>query len=407
MLEAGWSRVDITPKEPVPLAGYTHWKERLSMRVRDPLYVRALAFREGATTAVELVYDLLLVTEELRAGIAGRLSDTGAGVLVNATHTHSSMGGIWDSFLARRFMGKPRPWVVKHLLDSGERAAREAIAALQPAEARSASAVLPGLNGNRRDPAGPKDEELTVLRLVRGGDEAIVFSYPAHPVIVAERDHHAISADFPGEAVRLLERDVAFAAYVQGSLGGVDVLFPPDKAMPADVNVRLMAEPLAIAALNLARVSARPGPSRVAFAAEDLALGAPDSRPFFDDELRRLVDLPLRVLLNNLVAAVPRVARVRGVRVGNWAVAGTPADLGVTIGLAGKDAARRAGIADPVVASQCDGYVGYLHRRDDYRKAPPGSHLGMARYENAMNFFGRDTGERVLAAVEKVFAAIA
>ncbi len=410
MLEAGWGKVDFTPSKPVPLAGYGHWNDRLWARVRDPLYVRAFAFRDGSTTAVLVIYDLLMVLEEMHQGLTARLADTGAHVMVHATHTHSSMGGFWDSFLAHRFMGGYRPWVLPHLLDAGERAAREALGSMAPAEARAASVLMPGLNGNRRDPAGPRDEELTVLRLVRATDEAVVVSYPAHPVIVAERDHTAISADFPGEVCRLLERDVPFAAYVQGSLGAVDVLFPDDKTVTADDNLRRMAEPLAIAALQLAR-GARPGPARpgaeVGFSATEWALPRPDSRPFFDDEPKRRWDLPLRALFNFLVRGVPRVARVQGLRVGTWAVVGTPADLGVSIGLAAKEAAHAAGIADPVVASQCDGYIGYLHRRDEYLEAPPESHLGMARYENAMNFFGRDTCERVLEAAEATFRALA
>ena len=404
MLEAGWAKVDFTPSRPVPLAGYGHWNDRLWTRVRDPLFVRAFAFRDGGTTAVLVIYDLLMVLEQMHQGLKGRLADTGARVLVHATHTHSSMGGFWDSFLAHRFMGGYQSWVLPHLLDAGERAAREALGAMAPAEARAASVPLPGLNGNRRDPAGPKDEELTVLRLVRASDEALVVSYPAHPVIVAEREHHAISADFPGEVIRLLERDVPFAAYVQGSLGAVDVLFPDDRKVTADDNLRRMAEPIAIAALQLAR-GARPG-SGFGVSATEWALQRPDSRPFFDDEAKRRWDLPLRGLFNFLVRGVPRVARVQGLRVGSWAIVGTPADLGVSIGLAAKEAAHAAGILNPVVASQCDGYIGYLHRRDDYLKAPPASHLGMARYENAMNFFGRDTGERVLDAACETFRAL-
>ena len=50
-------------------------------------------------------------------------------------------------------------------------------------------------------------------------------------------------------------------------------------------------------------------------------------------------------------------------------------------------------------ATQHSIYAAVLaHLKDDYQVAPPQSHLGMARYENAMNFFGRDTGDRVLEA---------
>lgn len=406
-LKAGWSQVDFTPAEPVPLAGYTHWNERRSNRVRDPLMVRAVALAQGDRRVVVVAYDLLMVFEDLYQGLRSRLVDLGVDLLVHATHTHSSVGGFWNTFLGRRFLGDYRPWMLRHLIDAGERAARGALADLAPAQARATAGVLPGLNGNRRDPAGPRDEELTVLRLVRDGDDAVVFSYPAHPVIVAERDHHAISADFPGETIRRLRQDHGFAMYLQGSLGGVDVLFPQDPSMPADRNLELMCEPLAVATTTLAR-AAQPVDGPLGFASEEWDAGVPDSRPFFEDQAwRRRLDLPLRLAVNRLTAHVPRRARVSAVRVGRFAVAGFQADLGVGIGLAFKAHARKLGMDCPVAASQTNGYLGYLHLRAEYAKAPPESHRGMAVYENAMNFFGRDTGDRVLEASRRVLDRMA
>ena len=396
-LKAGWAAVDFTPSEPAPLAGYTHWSDRLSTRVRDPLMVRSLALQDGDTGVVLVAWDLLMVTEDIYQGLRSRLADTGFHVLAHATHTHSSIGGFWDSWLARRFLGRYRTWALRHLLDAAERSARSAIAALAPAQARAGSAVLPGLNGNRRDPTGPKDEELTVLRLHRADADAVLVSYSAHPVMVAERDHLAISADFPGEVVGMLQRDFDFAMYVQGALGGVDVLFPDDKTLTADRNLELMAGPLASSAASLARSCAAAG-GHLQWVAEEWALGRPDSRPFFANEGFKPLDLPLRKLANFLVRDVAPRARVCGFRLGTFALLGFQADLGVSIGLAAKAHARQRGAEYPVMASQTNGYLGYLHLKDDYQVAPPQSHLGMARYENAMNFFGRDTGDRVLEA---------
>jgi hypothetical protein len=266
MLQAGWAKVDFTPAGPVPLAGYTHWTDRLSQRVRDPLYVRALALRSGDARFVLVAWDLLMVPEDLYQGMRSRMADTGVKVIAHATHTHSSLGGFGRSWLENRFLGTWRPWALRHLLDAGEQAAREALAALGPAEARADSLPLPGLNGNRRDPNGPKDEELTVLRLVREDGDAVLASYSAHPVIVSERDHHAISADFPGEVIRRLERDFGFAMFVQGALGAVDVLFPADPSMTVDRNLAMMADPIAASAAALAR-GARPDSSPLVFAA--------------------------------------------------------------------------------------------------------------------------------------------
>ncbi len=404
MLQIGWGRAEFTPEGPAPLAGYAHARERKSQRVRDPLLARAVAFDDGDTRAVVVIYDLLMVVEDLARGVRQRLHDARAFVMVHATHTHSSVGGYAPGLLGRLFAGGYRPESVPRLIQAGERAAREALEGLRPAEVRAASTILPGLNGNRRDPSGPRDEELTVVRLARGKEIGVLVSYPAHPVIVGERDHHAVSADFPGEVVRLLERDVAFAAFVQGSLGGVDVLFPQDPGVTADRNLSLMAEPLAHSAMNLARLATRCSPAAaVQVASEEWDLPRPDPRPFFEDQgAGRILGRPLSAVLGLLVPRSIRTARVQGIRVGSFAIVGTPADLGVRIGLAIKRHARAVGIEHPVAASQCDGYIGYLHRAEDYRVTPPPSHRKMAYYENAMSFFGHGAGERTLAAACRV-----
>lgn len=408
MLRVGWGKAEFTPDVSVPLAGYGHLRERMSARVRDPLYARAVAFEAGETLAILVIYDLLMVVEELSKGLRGRLRD--AFVIVHATHTHSSIGGYAPGLLGRLFAGAYRPWVLPRLLEAGEQAARAALAGLAPAEVRAASVALPGLNGNRRDPRGPRDEELTVVRLARRQDVGLLVSYPAHPVIVGERDHHAVSADFTGEVVRLLERDVAFAAFIQGSLGGVDVLFPKDPKMTADQNLAMMAEPIANSAINLSRLAtkARSPEVVVRVASEEWDLTRPDPRPFFEDQwAAKAFHWPVRIALGRLVPSIIRKARVGGIRVGTFAVVGTPADLGVRIGLAIKAHARRAGIEHPVAASQCDGYIGYLHRAEDYRATPPPSHRGMAYYENAMSFFGHKAGEQTLEVAYRVVDLLA
>lgn len=415
-MRAGWGRVEFTPREAVPLAGYGHLRDRVSTHVRDPLFVRAMAFEDGPTRVVLLFYDLLMVVEELHAAVLQRLADTNARVLVHATHTHSAPGGFGRGWLIERVVGRHRPGTIERMAGTGERAARQALGDLALAKVGSAVDVVPGLNGNRRCADGPVDEELTILRVVRAHDEAMLVSYSAHPVIVAERDHFALSADFPGLVVNMLERQVSFAAFAQGALGGVDVLFPRDEGVTADDNLRRMAEPLVRRALAL-REGLETGNGQVRFSHREWALPRPDSRPFYDDQRwARRLDAPLRLLLNALFseAALSR-GRVQGVAIGDFALVGTPADLGVSIDLAAKRHARSRGLEHPVVASQCDGYLGYLHLSSDYATAPEVT-AGVERskearstgvYENGLGIFGRGMGQTVLEQAERVFDDLA
>src|SRR5262245_6434731 len=55
-LQAGLARIDITPTEPVMLAGYASRKE-LSRQVHDPLFARVLAFDQDHQRLVLVAVD--------------------------------------------------------------------------------------------------------------------------------------------------------------------------------------------------------------------------------------------------------------------------------------------------------------------------------------------------------------
>lgn len=99
-LRVGWASADITPEQPVALAGQM-WT-RISKGVRDPITCTALAVetvKNGASIdqAVMVSCDLVCVTpqlvDELAAAVAGSSACPGldpAKIIVNATHTHTA-----------------------------------------------------------------------------------------------------------------------------------------------------------------------------------------------------------------------------------------------------------------------------------------------------------------------------
>ncbi|HQP96039.1 MAG TPA: neutral/alkaline non-lysosomal ceramidase N-terminal domain-containing protein [Myxococcota bacterium] len=407
-LQAGWGRCEFTPVEPVPLAGYTHLRDRMSARVRDPLFARAVVLRQAGGPDVALVvYDLVITTEELYQGLRKELADTGLDVVCSATHTHSASGGFWRPLLGRAFLGRFRPGALERLIEAGAMAVRDALHNIGPVRVSSGTVLIPGLNGNRRDHHGILDEELHVLRLSRDDADAILFSYPGHPVIVAERDHLAVSGDFPGEAAVRIERQFDFAMYLAGALGGVDVRFPHEP-VTVEENLEMMAGPIANGAVMLARSnsaetavdSSMPILSR---AMVELRFEKPDSCWSYDDDHRRM-DWFLNRIATRLIKPVPRVARVEGIRIGPMAIIGLPADIGIGLSMQIKQAGKERGLARVVTMSQTGGCIGYVHMPQDYAVTPAdeGDAITMGRYENAMNFFGHDTGTKVLQAAVTV-----
>ncbi|MBM4388904.1 MAG: neutral/alkaline non-lysosomal ceramidase N-terminal domain-containing protein, partial [Deltaproteobacteria bacterium] len=297
-MKAGFSKIDITPDEPVPLAGYFHLKDRISRRIRDRLYCRTIAFDDGKTRVALVSLDLLLVTPDLFSALNAFFRERNVFLVIHATHTHSSFGGIWNTLPARMSLGSFRKSLSDRLKERVKRGVLEALDDLREAEIGVAACAAPGLNGNRRTPEGPVDDELIVVRIQREKDQGVLVNYPAHPVIVAERDHHAISADFPGVATAMLENSgFSFAAYLNGALGGVDVLFPAGN-IGLEENLQIMAGPLAVKSLDLARKSVVRN-SSIRYASETIKTPSVDSNPFFDDrKFLAALSYPLRLALN-------------------------------------------------------------------------------------------------------------
>src|ERR1700753_1036340 len=79
-LEAGIAFVEITPPTPFRMSGYFY--ERLSTGTKDPLYARAIVFRQGKETAAFVFCDLVGVTREISGPARERAShDSGIRVV--------------------------------------------------------------------------------------------------------------------------------------------------------------------------------------------------------------------------------------------------------------------------------------------------------------------------------------
>src|SRR5262249_44783339 len=75
-LEAGIAFVEITPEKPFRMSGYFY--ERLSTGTKDPLFARAIVFRQGNAKAALVFCDLVGVTREISGPARERAShDTG------------------------------------------------------------------------------------------------------------------------------------------------------------------------------------------------------------------------------------------------------------------------------------------------------------------------------------------
>jgi len=242
MLEAGFAKVDITPRVGVELCGFGPFLNRHSIGVRDRLWARAVALRSGGRTAVIISCDLvgvvLGITHRTRALIAEGADVETSAVMVHCTHTHSGPSVIPN--LAG--WGDPDPPYIELLPGKLARVGLAAVASLKPAALHYAAAPCEGIGLNREydtdqppleevldeswRPARPEltDTLCHVLRLdVEGSGGGFLVNFGCHPVVCCSATRY-IHGDYCGVAMGLLERERLgeTGMFLQGAQGDVN-----------------------------------------------------------------------------------------------------------------------------------------------------------------------------------------
>jgi neutral ceramidase len=203
-LRAGAAKVDITPKQ----------SELMTPTdiIRDHLFARAIVMADGRTCGALVGFDLSKVDETaVKNGVARASASTGCpadNFIVSATHNHSSSTFGME-------VGPPLP---KQQEDAIVEAVNAAKAKLAPARVGYATTKV-DLNVNRErfnpkdqswqqeaNPDAPSDKTLAVIEFM-GADNipiGVFMNYGMHAINFFLTG--VISADFPGEASRYIER---------------------------------------------------------------------------------------------------------------------------------------------------------------------------------------------------------
>lgn len=218
-LRAGFGRADITPQPGSVLVGYGRRTEGAA-GVHDRLWARALVVDPGDGALALVSCDLLFVfadtVDAIRRAVERRTGLPRDRVFVAATHTH---GGPSDTV--------PVNWPVP-LADLVADAVEGACRASRPARVGSGFGALHGYSINRRWIDKPIDPAVVVLRVddEDGNLLGLVTVFGCHPVVLGP-DNRLVTADWPGQAMTMLEsqlgRDVT-CLFFQGGAGDVNPL---------------------------------------------------------------------------------------------------------------------------------------------------------------------------------------
>jgi neutral ceramidase len=349
-MKVGWSKVNITPASPTPMAGYGNRRGKPFISVHDSLYIRAMVIDNGGVQAAIVAADLLIipptVTKILQEKLTAREIPFSQ-VFFGATHSHNSVGGWGTGISGLFFSGKYDQATVDHLAEAIFQAIVQAKMKLEPAtitylESRDSLDIRNRLVGEE----GIIDPEVRSVAFVKqSGEKAILSSYAAHSTVIDSKNMK-LSRDYPGVLVDSLEHHYNFAMFVAGAVGSMG---PVEKGTDDFDEMRNQALGVQKSILNATPLS-EPTDHVVRAITIPLPLREPSPRLTMDVVLRPWAfkkafgDYPIFV---------------KALRIGNILMVGMPCDFSGEL-VPGLDAYAKTKGLNLMVTSFNGGYIGYI-----------------------------------------------
>ena len=307
--KAGVARCDITPQEPMWLAGYGN-RDRPSEGTLHPLWAKALAVEDAeGHRAVLVTSDLLGFPKAMSDRIRDRLGDTfgllRAQIILNGSHTHSGPvleDSLYNIYPFEEDETEKIERYSRGLEDQIVALVGNALNSLVPARLFSANGVT-RFAVNRRNNAetqildnhdlkGPVDHAVPVLKVARddGALLAVVFGYACHATTL---NAYQWCGDYPGFAQLELEAAHPGAAALFFAGCGADQNPLPRRTVPlaqqygrelAAAVERVLADPMKTLAPSL----------KAEYAEIELALSPPPNREELVQLARGQVGIPRR-----------------------------------------------------------------------------------------------------------------
>jgi hypothetical protein len=226
--KAGVSRIDITPNEPIWMAGYAS-RTKPSEGVRQRLYAKALALEDSAgIVSVLLTADLAGfrrdVSQLIVARVTGKYHLPRERLVLNSSHTHSGPVTTVSRYSTYAMNDEHKAAVLRYQAQLVDKVVEVIGAALESREPATLSyeqgfagfAVNRRRVGHREYP-GPTDHDVPVLAVKKadGALLAIAFGYSCHATVLSD---YQINADWPGYAQEAVEtrNPGAIAMFVNG-----------------------------------------------------------------------------------------------------------------------------------------------------------------------------------------------
>ena len=227
-LEAGFSKINITPDFTVGLGGYDNADKRLATGKLDDLFLTCIALREGEETILLFTVDSCALSKD-SANSLRRLVESATGIpgdkqIYGATHTHSAPS--YNSAVT----GGTDYLVL--MSNAAIQAAEESIADLAPAKGYYTAPQVPKMTFDRNYTRGAdgqrtylngSDDTMVLLKFDREEKQDILLvNFQSHPDHSSMNGFYNISADFPGALRDKVAAETGMlVAYYNGASGNL------------------------------------------------------------------------------------------------------------------------------------------------------------------------------------------
>lgn len=225
-MRAAFHKVDITPKEPCYMAGYS--REKKSQGILDPIQINTMVIEVTENDYFVLtVLDSIILEksfcQQVKQQIGGKFGIPETNIIVSCIHTHSAPAYFKLTFEDTK--------VEKELTEEAERvmvnSISQAFARLEECTIAAYKLQIDGLYGNRNQKDAYSDKNIYMLDFLNKRNQLIgcFMNISSHPTIL-NGQNHLLSADLIGWVrMRLEERKKAAIVVTNGACGDVSTRF--------------------------------------------------------------------------------------------------------------------------------------------------------------------------------------
>ena len=383
----GYSKVNLTPREPIATAGYGKRLGRLYQSVHDSIYVRTLVIDNGTQRVAIVSADLLIIPPTVTALLEQELPTidfTLDNTYLGCTHSHNSIGN-WARGMTSLLYGTYEDSIVRFIADKIKVSIVKATENLLPAIIKVDSVAMPEGVYNRVTDSGPVDPLIRTIEIERQDSSKLLFiSYTAHATCLFSKDL-VLSGDYPGRLTHTLESGgYSLAMFMAGAVGSHGPAAPEGGWDCVDWMAGEIAK----------KISGQRGEERemknttIEMHRVPLELSELQPKVLHDWRLRPW-------LFRGAFGEYPTFISV--LRIGDIVFLGTPCDFSGEFNASLDSLAAREHIF-PIVTSFNGGYIGYV---------TPFKYYDVDHYETQlMNWYGPGTGEYVEQVLEKLLLSV-